>query len=77
MSNTFYQVQGVQSDAIASLSLCPSLDTVVAEFVNGGRYLYQGVDGDAIADALFGLDSLGGFVNQNCKTQEVVTHKLA
>ena len=77
MFNPFYQVQGVASDAIYSLSLCPSLNTVIAEFKSGGKYLYQNVDGDAIDDMFFGLNSLGKFVNHYCKVDGVVTHQLA
>ena len=76
MFNPFYQVQGIASDAIYSLSLCPSLNSVIAEFKKGGKYLYQGVDGDDICDALFDLKSLGQFVNDSCKVDGVPCHRV-
>ena len=76
MSNPFYQILGKSSKAIFSLALNPGNGSAMVEFNRGGKFLYRGLNKDALNDALYHLDSLGQFVNRVCKVDGVEAIQL-
>ena len=64
----FVQLQGIESSAIAELSVSPINNQALVTYKGGAKYLYNNVDFDALRDVVLGeFKSIGKFVNAYCK----------
>lgn len=64
----FVQLQGIDSSAIAELSVSPMNNQALVTYKSGTKYLYNNVEFDALLDVVLGeFNSLGKFVNAYCK----------
>ena len=64
----FVQLQGIDSSAIAELSVSPMNNQALVTYKSGAKYLYNNVEFDALLDVVLGeFKSIGKFVNAYCK----------